>query len=179
MLSGMSPATRQLILVRHAKAADPGAATRDHDRPLTERGHADAEALGHWFKEQALRADLVLCSTAVRTRETWADVVASSGLGALVANDQRVYNASVERLIELVREEGGPSRSVVVVGHAPGMPGLAATLTEGVTSEPDGPTLDAGFPTCTVAVLQVDTKWKDLAAGTGRLTAVHTARASD
>lgn len=174
----MSPATRQLVLVRHAKAADPGAQT-DHDRPLTERGHADAKALGHWFKERGLRVDLVLCSTAVRTRETWADVVGSSGLGALVANDLRVYNASVERLIDLIHEQGGPSRSVVVVGHAPGMPGLAATLTEGVPAEDSGPTLDDGFPTCTAAVLQVDVKWKDLAPGTARLVAMHTARASE
>lgn len=174
----MSPATRQLILVRHAKAADLDAQP-DHDRPLAERGHADATALGEWFKDEGVRADLVLCSTAVRTRETWADIVESSGLGPLVANDQRVYNASVDRLIEVLHEQGGPSRSVVVVGHSPGMPGLAATLTEGVTAGADAPTLDDGFPTCTAAVLEIGVKWKELAPGTGRLKAVHTARASD
>lgn len=179
MLGGMSPATRQLILVRHAKAADPDSARTDHDRPLTDRGHADAEALGRWFKEQGLRVDLVLCSTAVRTRETWADIVASSGLGALVVNDQRIYNASVDRLVEVIAEEGGPSRSIAVVGHAPGMPALAATLTEGSTADSPGPTLEAGYPTCTAAVLEVDAKWRALAPGTGRLVAVHTARSSE
>lgn len=179
MLEGMSPATRQLILVRHAKAADPGSARTDHERPLTDRGHADAEALGHWFKEQGLRVDLVLCSTAVRTRETWADVVSSSGLGALVVNDQRIYNASVERLLDVIAEEGGPSRSIALVGHAPGMPSLAATLTEGVAPDPKGVTLDAGYPTATAAVLEVDLKWKALSPGTARLVAVHTARAAE
>lgn len=174
----MTSATRQLILVRHAKAADPGAQS-DHDRPLTDRGHADAEALGEWFKEQRLRPDLVLCSTAVRTRETWAEVVGSSGLGALVANDQRIYNASVERLIAVIQDEGAPSRSIVLVGHAPGIPGLTATLTEGVAADPDAPSLDDGWPTCTAAVLEVNVPWKKLAPGTGKLVAVHTARGSD
>ncbi|GGB16049.1 phosphohistidine phosphatase [Flexivirga endophytica] len=174
----MTSASRQLILVRHAKAAEPRDGQADHDRPLTQRGHADAEALGHWFKEQGLRVDLVLCSTAVRTRETWADVVASSGLGALVANDQRIYNASVQRLLGVIAEEGGPSRSIAVVGHAPGMPGLAAALIEGAQVEEGGPNLEGGYPTCTAAVLQVAVKWKDLAPGTARLSAIHTARTS-
>lgn len=174
----MTSATRQLILVRHAKAADPGAQS-DHDRPLTDRGHADAEALGEWFKDQRLRPDLVLCSTAVRTRETWADVVGSSGLGALVANDQRIYNASVERLIAVIQDEGAPSRSIALVGHAPGIPGLAATLTEGVEADADGPSLDDGWPTCTAAVLEVNVPWKKLEPGTARLVSVHTARSSE
>lgn len=174
----MSSATRQLILVRHAKAADPDARA-DHDRALTERGHADAKALGEWFKEHRLRPDLVLCSTSVRTRETWADVVASSGLGALVANDQRIYNASVERLIDVIEDEGPPSHSIALVGHAPGIPGLAATLTEGVGAGPDAPSLDDGWPTCTAAVLEISVPWKQLAPGTGRLMSVHTARASE
>lgn len=174
----MTSATRQLILVRHAKAADPGAQS-DHDRPLTGRGHADAEALGEWFKERRLRPDLVLCSTSVRTRETWADVVASSGLGALVANDQRIYNASVERLLGVIEDEGGPSRSIALVGHAPGVPGLAATLTEGVEADPDAPAIDGDWSTCTAAVLEVGVPWKKLAPGTGRLVAMHTARASE
>ena len=167
---------RQLVVVRHAKTADPGGSP-DHERALTERGHADARAMGEWLKDHGVRVDLVLCSTAVRTRETWADIVESSGLGALVEHDQRIYNASVDDLLSVIGREGHSSRSIALVGHAPGIPALAATLTEGVAAEPNGPTLDDGFPTCTVAVLEVDVPWKKLAPGTARLTAVHTARA--
>lgn len=174
----MTPATRQLIVVRHAKAADPGAAV-DHDRPLTEQGRADARSMGHWLKERGIRVDLVLCSTAVRTRETWAGIVESSALGALVEHDQRIYNASVERLLAVVQQEGGSARSIALVGHAPGIPGLAATLTEGQPVPDGGPTLDNGFPTCTAAILEAPVRWKELAPGSARLVAVHTARASD
>lgn len=170
----MTAATRQLVVIRHAKAADPGATT-DHERPLTQRGHADARAMGEWLKDQGIRVDLVLCSTAVRTRETWADIVENSGLGALVENDERIYNASVERLLRVLAEEGRSARSVALVGHAPGMPSLAATLVEGA----DGAMLDGGFPTCTGAVLEIQVPWEELAPGTARLSAVHTARASD
>jgi len=174
----MTAAARQLVVIRHAKTADPGGRP-DHERALTERGHADARAMGEWLKGRGIRVDLVLCSTAVRTRQTWADIVESSGLGALVDHDQRIYNASVERLLMVLAQEGGSARSIALVGHAPGMPGLAATLTEGVAAEPDGPSLDDGFPTCTAAVLEVDVTWPDLAPGTARLVAAHTARASE
>lgn len=171
----MTAATRQLVVVRHAKAADPGGSP-DHERPLTDRGHADARAMGEWLKDRGIRVDLVLCSTAVRTRETWADIVESSGLGALVEHDRQIYNASVDRLLGVIAQEGRSARSIALVGHAPGVPALAATLTEGVVAEANGPTLEDGFPTCTVAVLEVDVPWKKLAAGTARLAAVHTAR---
>lgn len=174
----MTAANRQLVVIRHAKAADPGATT-DHERALTERGHADARAMGGWLKEQGGRVDLVLCSTALRTRETWADIVESSGLGALVEHDERIYNASVERLLDVIGEEGGPSRRIALVGHAPGIPDLAATLTAGQESDGGGAALDAGFPTCTAAILDVEVPWKRLASGTARLVAVHTARASE
>lgn len=174
----MTAATRQLVVVRHAKAAEPGDGP-DHERPLTERGHADARAMGHWLKEQGIRVDLVLCSTSVRTRQTWADIVESSGLGALVEHDQRIYGGSVEGLIDVLEQEGHSARSIALVGHAPGIPVLAAALTEGVAAEAEGATLDGGFPTCTAAILRVDVSWKDLAPGTARLVAVHTGRASD
>lgn len=172
----MTAGRRQLVVVRHAKTADPGASP-DHERALTARGHADARALGEWLKDRGIRVDLVLCSTAVRTRETWADVVESSGLGALVEHDQRIYNASVEALLRVITQEGGSARSIALVGHAPGVPALVATLTEGVAAEPNGPSLDDGFPTCTAAVLEVDVPWRKVAPGTARLVAVHTARA--
>jgi len=170
--------TRQLVVIRHAKTAEPGSHP-DHERALTERGHADARAMGEWLKEQGIRVDLVLCSTAVRTRETWADIVESSGRGALVEHDERIYNASVQRLLDALAEEGRSARSIALVGHAPGVPALAATLTEGAAADPDAPTLDEGFPTCTAAVLEIAASWKELAPGTARLVAVHTARSSE
>ena len=62
--------TRTLVILRHAKAANPEGVA-DPDRPLTSRGHADAAAAGAWLAHRDLQPDLVLCSSARRTRETW------------------------------------------------------------------------------------------------------------
>lgn len=173
----MSSAPRRLVVIRHAKAAAPDGS--DHERPLVDSGIADATALGHWLRERTIVADVVLCSTAVRTRETWAAIVAGSGEGALVAHDQRIYNASVDTLLSVVREEAGHARTVVLVGHSPGIPGLAAVLSEGQPYDDAARAIESGFPTCTAAVIEVDVPWSKLSAGTGRLVAVHTARADD
>ncbi|WP_212755351.1 SixA phosphatase family protein [Flexivirga aerilata] len=172
-------APRQLIVIRHAKAASPESAEADHERPLTPRGVADAKAMGAWLKERGISVDLVLCSTATRTRETWAGIVEGGKLGALVEHDPRIYNASVERLIGVIREQGKSARSVALVGHAPGIPGLAATLSEGRGDEDEKLAMASGFPTCTAGVLEVEAPWKELAAGTAELVAVHTARSDD
>ncbi|WP_265444799.1 SixA phosphatase family protein [Flexivirga meconopsidis] len=171
-------APRQLIVIRHAKAASPESTT-DHERALTPRGVADAKAMGAWLKEQGISVDLVLCSTATRTRETWAAIVEGGKLGALVEHDPRIYNASVERLIGVLREQGRSARSVALVGHAPGIPGLAATLSEGRGDDDEKLKMASGFPTCTAGLLEVEVPWKDLTAGAAELSRVHTARADE
>ena len=65
-----------LAVLRHAKAVqDPG--LDDKDRALTKRGLRDATAAGGRLREAQLIPDLVLCSTALRTRQTWEQVRAA------------------------------------------------------------------------------------------------------
>src|SRR4051812_21010657 len=67
---------RTLVLLRHAKAEHPAEGS-DFDRRLTTRGLADATAAGAWLASSQLSPDLVLCSPATRTRETWSSVSAA------------------------------------------------------------------------------------------------------
>jgi phosphohistidine phosphatase len=67
---------RILVLLRHAKA-EPQSGTADADRPLTSRGHADAGAAGAWLAGHGYRPELVICSPAKRTRQTWHAVALS------------------------------------------------------------------------------------------------------
>lgn len=168
--------TRRLTLIRHAKAEDPRSA-EDHERALTQTGAADARALGHWMKAQGISPSEVFCSTSVRTRETWAGIVEASGIGALVENDRRIYLAHPQTLIEVLREASEHTSDLVLVGHSPGVPMLAALLADGHGEQAALDALEEGFPTCTAAVLAVDVDWADLAPGTARLSALHTARA--
>lgn len=170
------PAPRQLILMRHAKAQDPQGRV-DHDRVLNERGRADADAAGRWFREQGLVPDQVLCSTAARTRETWQRVVDAGGVGALVDHEPRIYNAPAGRLLDVLREVNADTSTVVMVGHAPGIPDLAAVLSEGQGETDAQVRLQGAFPTCAIAVLDIQTAWADLAPGSAVLRTVHVPRA--
>ena len=159
---------RRLILLRHAKSDWPDVA--DHDRPLAKRGRRDAPAVGRWLAESGYAPDAVICSTALRARETWD--LASAGLRAAMPDsapevryEDRVYEATVLGLLMLVREFPPQWRTALVVGHNPGM----AELTVGLAAPSSDP--PAAFPTATVAVLAVPGPWDETAPGEADLLA--------
>ena len=74
----MADTARTLLVLRHAKAGgEPG--VNDLRRTLTGRGRRNADEAGRWLLAQGLRPDRVVCSSAERTRETWARVSAALG----------------------------------------------------------------------------------------------------
>ncbi|MDX2970637.1 histidine phosphatase family protein [Kribbella solani] len=153
---------RTLVLLRHAKAVPPESMP-DLERPLTDRGRADAAAAGRHLVAQGIEADLVLCSPSKRTRETWKQV-AEAGVGAGdVWYDKRIYNAGTDELLDVVHEAPAEARTVVVVGHAPGIPWLADELALDGTS-PERIELTQKYPTTGLAILHLTCKWADLAA---------------
>ena len=94
---------RTLILVRHAKSSWD-LDVDDHERPLSGRGRRDAEAIGRLLALQSLRPDLVLCSTATRTRETWDRATAGGAEAAEVRFLEPIYHAWVPELMRILRE---------------------------------------------------------------------------
>lgn len=112
----------RLLLLRHAKAEPLAGHASDHDRPLSAEGVAAAREVGAWFRGHGLAPDLVLCSTARRTRETWR--LAAEG-GGMAGVDTRfvasLYETSVSMLLDVVREAAPPDGTVLVVGHEPTM----------------------------------------------------------
>lgn len=175
--------TRTLILLRHAKAE--GAAASDDQRQLAERGRADAAAVGALLEDTGFEPDLVLCSSAVRTRETLEGVregglaVASDG----VRYDDRIYNAEIDELLACLGEVADDVTQVLVIGHAPGIPDLAEHLADPRRSDNGArEVLSSGFPTSAFAVLAVPGSWAELAdveaaRGAAQLMLVTAARA--
>ena len=164
---------RRLVLLRHAKSDWPDVA--DHDRPLAKRGRRDAPAVGRWLGQSGYAPDAVICSTALRARETWE--LASAGLRAAapgaapaVRYESRVYDATVLGLLMLVREFRPEWRTALLVGHNPGLAELAAGLTD---PPPDPP---SAFPTAAVAVLALRGPWSDAAPGEAKLLSFRTPR---
>jgi phosphohistidine phosphatase len=159
---------RQLVLLRHAKSSWDDVLP-DVERPLASRGRRDAAAAGHWLAEHVGRPDLVLCSTAIRTRQTWARVAEAEPdvLGTVpVRFEDAIYQAWPDTLLDLVRQLPDGTGTAVLVGHAPGVPDLAERLNR---ASGDGPVGD--FPTSAVAVLNVTGAWAELGPATASLAA--------
>jgi phosphohistidine phosphatase len=119
---------KTLLLLRHAKSSwkDPGLA--DFERPLNDRGRKAAEAMGKFISKQNIPIDLVISSPAVRARQTIELVLRSSRRSPALRFDQRVYEASPSRLLEIVTEIEDNPKAVLLVGHNPGMEELLSSL---------------------------------------------------
>ena len=149
--------SRSLLLVRHAKAADEpdvGGTTGDHARDLSERGLREAANLGRTLRRLHLLPDLVLVSSALRTRRTWAAMAAAMREEAPerpapepVITD-RLYLATAADLRMALREIADPPRSIMLVGHNPGLHELALQLV-GAERSAAAVELRAGLPPCT------------------------------
>ncbi len=162
---------RRLLLMRHGKAAWPQG-VEDFERPLADRGHHEAGLAGDWIREHVGTVDAVLCSSARRTRET----LAASGIDAPTRFLDEIYEAWTGDLLAAVRSADPEASTVLLVGHAPGTPGLAARLA-GDDSDPRMvDRVRAGFPTSAIAVLDVPHPWSELEVGTSTLVDVVIAR---
>lgn len=62
--------SRRLILLRHANSSWENRSLRDHDRPLSRTGQADAIEVSQKLQKLGWIPELILSSDAVRTRET-------------------------------------------------------------------------------------------------------------
>lgn len=162
---------RKIILLRHAFAGDGSGA--DHERELTVHGHVQAAAVGRWLHEHAIGIDEVLCSTAIRARQTAEGVWEGGCPEADVRFDKRIYNAAPEQLLNVLREADEDANVVMLVGHAPGVPALASVLADGEGSAAAHGALAQGWPAGAVGVLTYQGAWGDLDAGTATLTKFH------
>jgi phosphohistidine phosphatase len=116
---------RTLVVVRHAKS-DWHHDLPDDERPLAPRGRNEAPGIGPWVADHVGTVDLVICSTAVRARET----LALSGLVAgRVKHDERVYAASYQDLMSVLDELPDEVETAALVGHNPGLSDLVRTVT--------------------------------------------------
>jgi phosphohistidine phosphatase len=149
-----------LVLLRHAKS-DWSTGEADVERPLAKRGRRQAPEAGQWLAAHLAGIDLAVVSPAARARGTWDLVAAELGHPPRVLVDDRVYAASDDELLDVVRDLPGDAETVVLVGHNPGIEELAALLT-GETP---------AMPTSALAVLSLPAGWSRAGPGTATLRA--------
>jgi len=158
---------RTIVLLRHAKADWPTGP--DHERPLADRGRHDAPAAGRRLLDDGIALDLALCSTATRTRETWKLAAHELEQRPKTVYEERLYDASLGQLIALVNETPEEVRSLLLVGHNPGMHGLADALAGSAEGDTRNRMSRTAFPTAAFAVLTFAGSWKSVEPGVGRL----------
>lgn len=167
---------RLLVLLRHSEAASGGSS--DEERELTERGWADAREAGRWLHDFGIGVDEVFCSNAMRARQTCEAIWEGGCSEAEIRYDSRLYNASAQRLLDVVRDADGDANVVMVVGHAPGIPYLASILADGEGSDQAHDALGEGYPPAGIAILSYSGHWSDLGPATARLDRFHVARSN-
>jgi phosphohistidine phosphatase len=156
--------TRRLVLLRHAKSAWP-AGVPDHERPLAGKGRRNAKAAGEWLRQQGPAVDLVLCSDAVRARQTWEIASAALASRPELTLLPALYGADPQDVVELLREHAGAAATVLLVGHEPTMSGTS-TLLAGAGSDPDALNrIGRKFPTSAISVLRTGRRWAELGPG--------------
>ena len=166
-----------LALLRHAKSSWDNHSLEDHDRPLNERGRTTAPLMAKALKELGFTPNLILCSTAKRTRETLAILAPLfSGSKSDVAFDEQLYLTSSDVLLGRLKTTPPEAKSVLLIGHNPGLHGLALSLV--ATGDAKSISrLEDKFPTCALAVYSFQqTSWRDVGPASGRLEAYLTPR---
>ncbi|MFE4859706.1 SixA phosphatase family protein [Streptomyces sp. NPDC056670] len=157
----------RIVLLRHAKADWPEVS--DHDRPLAERGRADAPVAGRRLAAAGIVPDLALCSSAVRTRETWKLAVHELPQRPRTVYEERMYEASLGELIALVNETPEDVADLLLIGHNPGMHAMADALAGGAEGDALSRMNRSGFPTSSIAVLSFNGSWKSVEHGVATL----------
>ncbi len=164
---------RRLLLLRHAKAERDSPSGSDRDRPLAARGRNDATELGAWLvRHQSLLPDLVLISTAVRTRETW-DIVrrqfSDETAQGPAEHLPELYGAGPAQLLAIIRSVGPDPERLMIVGHNPGLHDLALRLIGGGDAAGRAALAD-NLPTSALAVIDFAVEnWDSIAFGGGQL----------
>lgn len=149
-----------LVIVRHAKS-DWSTELPDEQRPLADRGRRDAPLIGPWIAEHVGTVDLVLCSPAVRARQTWQLAAAGLRPEPPVRYEERIYGSGPSGLLGLLDELPDRLRTVVLVGHNPTLTELVTVLS-GESHE---------LKTSALAVLRWAGSWADVHARPASLAA--------
>ncbi len=164
----------RLLLLRHAKAEPAGGKLDDHERPLAARGRTDARRMGELMQERGYVPSLVLCSTALRTRQTWEGISFAMGKKKPKAQfDRDLYLAVWPSLLTMVKALPPKAECVLLIGHNPGIEQLAFAMALKPKTTAERARLEnlaAKYPTAALAVLDLpEGGWDGAGPGNFRL----------
>ena len=155
-----------LMLLRHAKSDWESGAASDHQRPLAKRGRKSAPLIGQFLQNGAGVPQQVICSTALRARQSWELVAKELANPPEVVFNDALYATTAAAVITLLRDYQGSATRLLLVGHEPTWSMLVSELCGGGCVR---------MPTAALAAITFSCdRWQDLASGAGTLTGLVT-----
>ena len=153
---------KTLVLIRHAKSSWDNPTLADFDRPLNKRGICDAPRMGKRLNEKEIVPDLLLTSPAKRAITTchyFADAIHCPATS--IKSIPKLYHASEETLLEILRTLNNKSDVIFMVGHNPGLTDFLNKITNSFIQN---------IPTCGIAGISFTaSKWNEITWGSGEL----------
>jgi phosphohistidine phosphatase len=158
---------RTLLVLRHAETEDSRPGSKDSERRLTPDGERHALEVGEYLQTQGITVDTVLCSSAARARQTLELLKLGDQLDPdRVEIADRFYNAGTDTLINAVRELPDDCQVALLVGHAPGTPGVVYELADRTSSTPQAlSAIEGRFPAAALAQLDFERDWSEIEGG--------------
>jgi phosphohistidine phosphatase len=120
---------KRLLILRHAKSSWADTSMDDWQRPLNDRGLRDAPRVGDLLRNRSLVPDLIITSDAVRARTTAQAVAKAAGYTRDLVVEPSLYHATPDEVIAILNSAPDAARSVMIVGHNPGLEGVVEQLT--------------------------------------------------
>jgi phosphohistidine phosphatase len=159
---------RRLLLLRHGKA-DRHSAGGDRERPLTRRGEEDARRVGQFLRDEGLTPDLAVASNARRAKQTLERTLEAFPGHVTHLIENTIYLATVDHLVEVLRQTPDKVQTLLAVGHNPGFAELASWLTGGGDKD-EIDHMRSSYPTAALAILDFDGEhWAQVRKGAARL----------
>jgi phosphohistidine phosphatase len=157
----------RLWLLRHAKSSWSDAGLRDEDRPLTPRGERAADRIRDYLEAEGIDPELVLCSSALRARQTLGRVLPALGTELDVRIEPILYTFDADVLLDRLGSISSDVASVLLVGHNPAMQDLALRIADRGDGLHD---LSQKYPTAGLAEIDLDEgSWGTLVDRPGEL----------
>jgi phosphohistidine phosphatase len=146
---------KTLFILRHAKSSWINPDSSDFDRQLNERGLKTVPQMGEMIFDHQFQPALILSSPAKRAKQTAVLIKETAQIKGKIEYDERIYEASPLRLLQIISETDESVDSLMLVGHNPGLEGLIKALTGELRT----------MPTAALAVVDLETEnWREIAA---------------
>ncbi|THD77009.1 MAG: histidine phosphatase family protein [Phenylobacterium sp.] len=146
----------RLILFRHGKAEAESVSGDDFDRPLAPRGARESAEMAETLAGLGMVPDLALVSPATRARETW-EAARAVFPAAATQLEPELYNADPGAVLQAALAAGDGCRTLIVVGHNPGLQELTVRLLQEGSAPPAlVARAQRQFPTAAISVFLID-----------------------